>query len=233
MEKRLKKTLARTWGLGCGKGCAKFALILALFAPALSAFTLLPQNFTDANPTHIVKTVQIRERFRPRELVRIYSIVRAHRPDVSESEIWKLSEVIQEESSKRSLDPLLVLALIRIESGFRSAAVSPVGARGIMQIMPDTGKFLVEAVAGEYGFHPAAFKPESLDDPVLNLRLGIYYLHDLKKQFQHLDVALTAYNFGPADTQNRLENNIDLAREFAAMVLDAYHRYRSTRYPAF
>ena len=231
MEKRLKKTLART--LGCGKGCVKLALTLALFAPALSAFKLLPQELTDTGSSYIVKTVEIRERIRSKELVRIFSIVRSHRPDVAESEIWRLSEVIHEESSKRHLDPLLVLAVIRVESGFRPAAVSPVGARGIMQIMPDTGKFLAEAIAGEYGFHPASFQPESLDDPVLNLRLGIYYLHDLKKQFRHLDVALTAYNFGPGDTQSRLENNIDLSDEFAALVLDAYQIYKRNKHPAF
>ncbi len=66
-----------------------------------------------------------------------------------------------------------------------------------------------------------------------NLRLGIYYLHDLKKQFQHLDVALTAYNFGPGDTQNRLENNIDLSDEFAALVLDAYQIYKRNKHPIF
>jgi soluble lytic murein transglycosylase len=107
------------------------------------------------------------------------------------------------------------------------------GARGMMQIMPDTGKFLAETLAGEYGYHAAAFKPESLDDPVLNLRLGIYYLHDLRNQFQHLNHALTAYNFGPADTQNRLENNLDLSGEFATLVLDFYQRYQKTKHPIF
>ena len=143
------------------------------------------------------KTAEVGERARPKELVKIYSIVRSHRPDISESETWQLSEVIHEESLKRQLDPLLVLALIQVESSFQSAAVSPMGARGMMQIMPDTGRFLAETLAGEYGIRFAAFKPESLDDPVLNLRLGIYYLHDLRKQFQHLNHALTAYNFGP------------------------------------
>lgn len=228
MEKRLKKT--RALSLGCGKACAKLALTLALFAPAFGALTLLPQEMTS---WHIVKTAEVGERVKPKELVKIYSIVRSHRPDISESETWKLSEVIHEESSKRHLDPLLVLALIQVESSFQPTAVSPMGARGMMQIMPDTGKFLAETLAGEYGYHPAAFKPESLDDPVLNLRLGIYYLHDLRKQFQHLNHALTAYNFGPADTQNRLENNLDLSGEFATLVLEFYQRYQKIKHPIF
>jgi len=231
MEKRPKKTPTLT--LGCGKACAKLTLVFALFAPAFGAFRSLPVEMTDRSSWHIVKITEVGERARPKEIVKIYSIVRSHRANLSESETWKLSEIIFEESSKRHLDPLLVLALIQVESSFQPTAVSPMGARGMMQIMPDTGKFLAEALAGEYGIHPAAFKPESLDDPILNLRLGIYYLHDLQKQFEHLSHALTAYNFGPADTQNRLENNLDLSHEFATLVLDTYQRYKKAKPPIF
>jgi soluble lytic murein transglycosylase-like protein len=230
MEKRLKKTLART--LGCGKASVKLVLTLALFFPALSAFKMIPQEKSGADD-HVSNAVEVVDRIRPKELIKINAILRSHRPDISESESWRLSEVIYEESAKRQLDPLIVTALIQVESGFKSAVVSPMGARGMMQIMPDTGKFLAEAVAGEYGFQLAAFRPESLDDPVFNLRLGIYYLHDLKKQFQHLNLALTAYNFGPADTQNRLDNNHDLSDEFARLVLDAYQRHKMISQPVF
>lgn len=230
MQKRLKTTGTGT--LGCGKVIAKFALTLALFLPALSAFNRTPQEKSGADE-HISNTVEVIARIRPKELVMINAILRSHRPDISESESWRLSEIILEESAKRQLDPLLVTALIQVESGFKSAVVSPMGARGMMQIMPDTGKFLAETVAGEYGFQLAAFTPESLDDPVLNLRLGIYYLHDLTKQFQHLNLALTAYNFGPADTQSRLENNLDLSDAFASLVIDAYQRHKKIRQPAF
>lgn len=231
MEKRPRKAPALTFG--CGRVCAKVVLVCALFVPAFGALSLLPQEMTGSGSWHVLKTAEVGERARPKELLKIYSIVRSHRPDISESETWQLSEVIHEESLKRQLDPLLVLALIQVESSFQPTAVSPMGARGMMQIMPDTGKFLAETLAGEYGIRFAAFKPESLDDPVFNLRLGIYYLHDLKKQFQHWNHALTAYNFGPADTQNRLENNLDLSGEFATLVLDAYQRYQKTQHPIF
>jgi soluble lytic murein transglycosylase len=231
MEKRLKKTLART--LSGGRATAKLALTLALFSPALSVFDKIVPQEQGSDQEIISSAVEVVPVVRPKELVKINAILRSHRPDISESESWRLSEVIFEESARRQLDPLVVTALIQVESGFKSAAISPMGARGIMQIMPDTGKFLAETVAGEYGFQLAAFSPELLDDPVLNLRLGIYYLHDLKKQFQHLNVALTAYNFGPSDTQNRLENNLDLSEEFASLVLDAYQRHKMVRQPAF
>ena len=231
MENRLKRPLTRT--LGCGQTTAKLALSLALFFPALIAFDKTVPHETRGFDELISNGVEVVHRIRPKELVKINAILRSHRPDISEPESWRLSEVIFEESAKRQLDPFVVTALIQVESGFKSAAVSPMGARGMMQIMPDTGKFLAAAVAGEYGFQLAAFRPESLDDPVFNLRLGIYYLHDLKKQFQHLNLALTAYNFGPGDLQNRLENNLDISDEFASLVLDAYQRHKKMKQPTF
>jgi soluble lytic murein transglycosylase-like protein len=230
MEKRPKKALART--LSCGQACAKLFLIAVLFIPALHA---VPRFAPGSNEFLAPKVVNADrgQGNASKKLVKIYAIVRSHRPEITEAETWRLAQVISEESSKRRVDPLLVLALIRVESGFRFNTVSPMGARGIMQIMPDTGRFLAESLAGEYGFHPAAFTPEALDDPVLNLRLGIYYLHDLKKQFAQLNHALTAYNFGPSHTQSRLENNLELSERYAALVLSAYQRYQKGDPPRF
>lgn len=181
----------------------------------------------------IVKVVEVSAKPRSKELVKIYSIVKSHRPDITDSETWQVAEVILEESSKRKIDPLLVLALIQVESGFQCAAVSSVGARGIMQIMPDTGRSLTHTVGREYGLRPAAFKPESLDDPVLNIRLGVYYLHNLYRQFHDLNLLLIAYNAGPAEAQSRLDNNMEFSDDFAALVLDAYQRYQRVKQPAF
>jgi hypothetical protein len=170
MEKCPKKTLART--LTCGARCAKVVLAAALFAPAFFASVQISEKTRPVTASD-VKGVEVLEKPRPKELVKIYSIVKSHRPDIADSEIWNVSEVILEESSKRTLDPLLVLALIRIESGFQYTPVSPSGARGIMQIMPETGKSLAKSLGREYGLRPIAFRPESLDDPLLNIQLGI------------------------------------------------------------
>ena len=230
MERRFTKTLART--LNCGAHCARVVLLAALFAPAFFASIQVAEKTRPAT-TSDVKVVAVLEKPRPKELVKIYSIVKSHRPDITDSEIWNVAEVILKESSKRKLDPLLVLALIRIESGFQYTPVSPSGARGIMQIMPDTGKSLAKSLGREYGLRPSAFRPESLDDPLLNIQLGIYYLHGLKKQFRDLSLTLSAYNAGPAEIQNRLENDLELANEFAALVLDAYRRYQNAKHPRF
>lgn len=231
MEIRNKNTHTRT--LSCGSICAKLSLAVALFMPALIAFRGFPESGKARKVTEIVKIVEVVEKPRPKELVKVYNIVKSHRPDITDSEAWRVSEVILEESLKRNLDPMLVLAVIEIESRFQYSMISPVGARGIMQIMPDTGKFLTDAVGRELGLHSVAYRPESLDDPILNIRMGVYYLHDLRKQFRNLNLALIAYNAGPAELQNRLENNQEFPQEYATLVLDAYKRYTNRKAPTF
>src|SRR6266511_1646438 len=230
MEKRPKKTRART--LSWDAHCAKLIFVATLFAPALFASKQFSEKATAVSAAK-VKPVEVSEKPRPKELVRIYSIIKSHRPDIADAEIWNVSEVIWEESFKRKLDHLLVLALIQIESGFQHTAVSPSGARGIMQIMPDTGKSPAKLLGREHGLRPIAFRPESLDDPQLNIRLGIYYLHALMKQFRDLRLTLSAYNVGLAEIQNRLDNDLELADEFAALVLNAYQRYKNATHPRF
>jgi len=230
MEKRRKKTLART--SICAASCAKLLTVVALFAPSLLSFQQIfspPEKLAPAARTTVVEPAP-----KPgsRDLVRVYSIVKGHRPEIAETEAWRIAETILEESSKRKLDALLISAVIQVESGFQDSAVSPSGARGLMQIMPETGRALTRALRHEMGVRAAAFKPEWLDNPFVNIRLGVYYLHDLKKQFRDLNLALTAYNFGPTEIQNRVENNLELSSEFAGSVLQAYRNLKSIQ-PSF
>ena len=225
MKIRNRNTHALT--LSCGSHCIKLLLAVGLFIPALIAFGGFPERAKSR------KVAEIVEKPRPKELVKVYNIVKSHRADIADSEVWTVAEVILEESLKRNLDPMLVLAVIEIESRFQYSPISPGGARGIMQIMPDTGKFLTDAVGRELGLHPVAYRPESLDDPIVNIRMGVYYLHDLKKQFRNLNLALIAYNAGPAEVQNRLENNQEFSQDFATLVLTAYQRYANHKAPTF
>src|ERR1044071_4821629 len=230
MEKRRKKTLART--LICATSCAKLLTVVALFAPSLLSFQQIfspPEKLAPAARTTVVEPAP---KPRSRDLVRVYSIVKGHRPEIAEAEAWRIAETILEESSKRKLDALLISAVIQVESGFQDSAVSPSGARGLMQIMPETGRALNRALRHEMGVRAAAFKPEWLDNPFVKIRLGVYYLHGLKKQFRDLNLALTAYNFGPTEIQNRLENNLELSSEYAGSVLQTYRNLKSKQ-PSF
>lgn len=231
MERRPKKTLART--LQCAGFGLRAALLFALFVPAFLAFERHSNPSSQPAEEVSAPLPEQSEPARPKELVKIYSILKSHRPDIPDGEAWSMADVILAESAKRHIDPLLVLALIRVESDFQPNVVSPSGARGLMQIMPDTGRAMAAALWRESNLRPTAFKAEWLDDPHINIRLGIYYLHDLKKQFRDLSVALSAYNFGPVEIQNRLENNVEFPSDFAALVLQSYERYKKHKPPAF
>ena len=232
MEKRHKTTLART--LTVTIPCTKLVLVSVLFIPFLVTLEYRPQwERVAASPVAI--PVPLAQKPPPRELMRIYSIVRSHRPDIAEAEAWEISEVILEESSSYGLDPMLVLAVIEVESKFQYGTVSPAGARGIMQILPYVAQSLVQKIGVHQLAHARSFRPEFLDDPVFNIKLGVYYLHDLKKSFRNLTHALTAYNMGPTETKNRLENDMEIPEEYSTLVLAAYRQYKNgkTKSPEF
>ena len=193
-----------------------------------------PESGKARKVTHIVKMVEVVEKPRPRELINIYTIVKAHRPDITEAETWRVSEVISKESAKRKIDPLLVLAVIEIESRFQySDDVAGRCARHHANHARHRQVFDAQRWDTNWALHPVAYRPESLDDPILNIRMGVYYLHDLRKQFRNLHLALIAYNAGPAEVQNRLENNQEFSQEYATLVLDAYKRYTNRKAPTF
>ena len=234
MEKRNQNTLART--LKCSTPCVQLTLIAALFVPSLLSIRSLsrsePPPQTPA--AEMIQTAPFAGLPRlSRDLVKIYAIVKANRPDIGDGDAWEMSDVIRQECTKHNLDPILVLALIQVESGFQFKAVSPMGARGIMQIMPDVAKGLAQ----ESGLRPHSdarrFRPEYLDDPLFNIKLGVYYLHDLKKSFQNVGTALVAYNLGPTELRNRLDNNIEFSDAYATTVLSTYQKFKKNKPPLF
>ena len=101
-------------------------------------------------------------------------------------------------SETHNLDPFLVKGAIQAESSFRSEAVSPVGARGLMQIMPSTAAWLAERMG-------IAFEEADLFNPAYNIRMGTYYLRHLMDLFEHQDTALAAYNAGQTRVRYWLE----------------------------
>ncbi len=93
----------------------------------------------------------------------------------------------------RGLDPALVAAVIREESAFNPHAVSGVGARGLMQVMPSIGRQLAEAR------RLGPWDPSLLDDPGINLSLGVAHLATFQSQEGgSLERTLAAYNAGPS-----------------------------------
>lgn len=101
-----------------------------------------------------------------------------------------------------SLDPFLVAAVINAESSFDSGALSDKGAKGLMQLMPNTAAWIAEN--NHIGYHE-----ENLYDPEYNIFLGCWYLANLNQVFDdRIPVVLAAYNGGRGNTSLWLESEI-------------------------
>lgn len=102
------------------------------------------------------------------------------------------SEQIRKNTDQLNIDPAIILALIRQESMFHNEAVSPTGARGLMQVMPSTAKL----IAGK--LDESWLKDNDLFDPEINIRYGSSYFKQLLERFNnHFSLAIAAYNAGP------------------------------------
>lgn len=110
----------------------------------------------------------------------------------SPSDARELAASIVREARAVDLDPLLVAAVIEVESSFRPEAISRAGALGLMQVMPATGAWL----AARFG-RPDHATDRHLLDPEWNVALGVRYLALLVRWFGRVDEALVAYNAGP------------------------------------
>ncbi len=138
------------------------------------------------------------------------------RTGLTAGELDELARVIVEESRRHEIDPTLVMAVMHVESRFNAFAVSPVGARGLMQIMPFTGEEL--ALRLDIPWHG----PRVLFDPVTNVRMGVAYLRELSDRFGSVSIALAAYNWGPSHIDRRIRRGSALPQVYPRLVLDAH-----------
>lgn len=120
----------------------------------------------------------------------------------------ELAHIIVTESRKADIDPLLVAAVVRAESMFSKTAVSRRGAKGLMQLMPATGKYLSKISKIELK------AVSDLHNPETNIKLGIWYLKYLERRFSgSRERQLIAYNWGPANLQRAISSGASYPRE--------------------
>ena len=114
-------------------------------------------------------------------------------------QFWKFffplaySDAVEKNSKYRKVDPHFINGIIRQESLFDSRALSPAGARGLMQIMPATGKKLYSKTKLK-----KPFEADVLFEPDLNIKMGVKYVSQLNKRFGNNGThILISYNAGP------------------------------------
>jgi soluble lytic murein transglycosylase-like protein len=132
----------------------------------------------------------------------IHKAVETHQRGFSQEEITRICEVIDRESDRYGIDPLLILAVILTESDFKRFEVSEKGAMGLMQIRPSVGRELAMRRGIRWNDEIGLF------DPALNVEVGTTYLFELILQFNDITQALAAYAHG----QTRLRQELALGR---------------------
>jgi soluble lytic murein transglycosylase-like protein len=142
---------------------------------------------------------------------------------VDHPNVKRYSPLIVRYAKTHALDPALVKAMIAVESAFDPNAISPKGAVGLMQILPDTG--------ARYGLADDRRRTiaQQLVDPTINIRIGVRYLRDLLAMFEDdVTLALAAYNAGEQVVRqygNRVPPFPE-TREYVALVQQFHMLYR-------
>jgi soluble lytic murein transglycosylase len=117
----------------------------------------------------------------------------------------RYAETIQAAGAERDVEPALVAAVIRTESGFDLEVESSRGAYGLMQIRPETARFISErgGLGGDYR------------DPKTNIRMGTWYLGYLQGRYDgHERLVLAAYNSGEGQVDAWIsEGGFDIERD--------------------
>ena len=108
--------------------------------------------------------------------------------------------IVEKYSEEYNVPKEIIYSVIKAESSFKSDAVSPAKAIGLMQITEDTFDWLMKRL-GEN------LSAGLLYDPNTNIKYGTYYLNYLYKEFNSWDIAFAAYNAGPNKVKNYWINN--------------------------
>ncbi|HZO35721.1 MAG TPA: lytic transglycosylase domain-containing protein [Solirubrobacteraceae bacterium] len=109
-------------------------------------------------------------------------------------------DIIRQQAADKHVDPSLIAAVIYTESHFRDQT-SHAGAKGLMQITPDTARYIAHLSGG------SAFELDDLATPQVNISYGTYYLRYLLKRYDGNELlALAAYNGGEGNVDRWLES---------------------------
>ena len=142
-----------------------------------------------------------------------------HDTGLSVQEEKRLAHLIYQESVRHQYDPELIMAIIFAESSFHNWSRSKRGAIGLMQILPKTGMELAQS--NDLPFYSS----RSLFDPHLNVQFGVQYLTYLHRRFGNLELALTAYNYGPTRVSQWLSEDQPLPTRYTRKVLAHYQTF--------
>jgi soluble lytic murein transglycosylase-like protein len=158
---------------------------------------------------------------RQRLLLGIRDAILETRPEVGPAKSFELATLVIESTEKYpGVDPLLLVAVGIVESGYDVEAISHAGARGLYQIYPPTGRLL----AGMMGWE---FNETILNDPAKNTEMAACYLSLLGSAYNDVEMILAEYNGGPLNAgyfRAKVQKLAGETRDYVPRVLAVYER---------
>lgn len=153
----------------------------------------------------------------------VASLIQQHKRPIEDAE--RLAYSIVSESFRAGYDPLFVAAVIKAESTFKHSAVSNRGARGLMQILPTTARYVTQQQQIKLSGNA------SLHDPENNIKLGIAYLKYLDRKFNgNREKVLIAYNWGPGNLEMAMRHGGRVpgqSLQYARQILFNHRKWRT------
>ena len=158
--------------------------------------------------------------FQKRENIRnhIAAHVRSGNDQMGTEHLNAISRALYEASREYGIDYRLILALMKVESNFQHDVVSPMGARGLLQIKPSFARFVAEDIGIKWDGN------RTIDDPGNNIKIGVRVFSELVHSFYDVTTALRAYNMGPERTRGLKPEKMNSPRGFPGVVLREYHK---------
>jgi len=154
-----------------------------------------------------------------KDIINISDYIQKNKFYHDEVNSYDLALTIVQESFRKKLDPYLILAIIEVESDFEHSSESVKGAKGLMQIKPETARYVL--VMEDIKASSKNLKK----DVLLNVRLGIvYYSYLLKKFDGNHKYALIAYNLGVNKVFSLMSQKVNLPKSYYHKV---YSKYKS------
>jgi soluble lytic murein transglycosylase-like protein len=140
--------------------------------------------------------------------------------------LFDLSEIVYQSSNEFGYDPLLLLAVIEVESVFNPEAYGRFrngeksGALGLMQIKPETAQEIADRLGMD------TISPDDLFKPEINVILGVAYLTTMIERFKNFKLGILAYNQGPGTISKQLSEKSPLSVRYYQKVLVSYFRLK-------
>jgi soluble lytic murein transglycosylase len=212
------------------KSASLFTLIVlsSILLPSLARAGDLQESERDARVAHAHELLGNRyERSVVRtgedvEIVNqlVYQWTRDSLPESYKKDYKKVAQTIIDESLKYGFDPFFVMSVISHESRFKPTTIGSFGEIGLMQIRPQTAKWISKKLKVDY-----SGKKKDLKSPIVNIRIGTAYLSYLRGQFDsQARLYLAAYNMGQRNVASALDRHI-WPKEYASHVMSHYISY--------